>query len=101
MGLHYYPYLNSDDASWVGTHVGYNVHYISDGRPPVGKPRHGDLLGVDPKLVDAVGNDFHLQAGSRLIDAGAEMLDVTNDYDGVARPQGRRYDIGAFEFQAP
>jgi hypothetical protein len=44
--------------------------------------------------------DFHLLAGSPLIDAGA-IINNPFDFDGVARPQGNGIDIGAFEFSMP
>ncbi|MBI5533863.1 MAG: right-handed parallel beta-helix repeat-containing protein [Deltaproteobacteria bacterium] len=52
---------------------------------------------ADPKFVDAAGGDLHVQAGSPAIDQGATIAGVTVDYDGVSRPQGAAYDIGAFE----
>jgi hypothetical protein len=55
-------------------------------------------LTTDPKFVNAAGADFHLQADSPAIDAGIAIAEVTTDFDGVARPQGAAYDIGAYEF---
>ena len=44
------------------------------------------------------GTDFHLQAGSPGIDAGATLSAPYNvDIDGVARPQGGFWDIGIYE----
>lgn len=54
-------------------------------------------LSINPNFVNATGADFHLQAGSPAIDAGALLNDVPNDFDGVTRPRGSAYDIGAFE----
>jgi hypothetical protein len=59
----------------------------------------------DPKFVSA-GTDFHLQAGSPAIDAGANTVSstVTNDYDSNPRPMDGNndgtaaYDIGAYEY---
>jgi hypothetical protein len=54
----------------------------------------------DPKLVDAANGNFHLMAGSPAIDAAKPTSsDPTVDFDGTARPQGARNDIGAFEFK--
>jgi hypothetical protein len=55
-------------------------------------------LTTDPLFVDPSSHDFRLQEGSPAIDAGTEVDEVTEDYDGVSRPQGDAYDIGAFEF---
>ena len=55
-------------------------------------------LTTDPKFVNAAGADFHLQAGSPAIDAGIAIAEVYTDFDGIARPQGTAYDIGAYEF---
>ena len=98
VGRHSYPYLYKDSASEAGLDAGYNCHYMSDGTPPVGSPRSRDLWQVDPKLVNISTNDFHLQSGSPLINVGATLSEVLNDYDGNPRPQGKGYSIGAFEF---
>jgi hypothetical protein len=51
------------------------------------------------QFVDAAADDYHLRSGSPAIDAGASLRDrgVMEDYDGVSRPQGTAYDIGAYE----
>jgi len=41
---------------------------------------------------------FRLQSNSPSIDAGSNVPDVGFDMEGIARPQGSGYDIGAFEF---
>jgi parallel beta-helix repeat protein len=55
-------------------------------------------LKLDPLFVDAGALDFHLQAASPAIDAGATIFRVGRDVDGVPRPQCAAYDIGAHEF---
>jgi parallel beta-helix repeat protein len=52
----------------------------------------------DPLLVGAALRDFQLQEGSPAIDNGVALgspFDV--DIDGVSRPQGQGWDIGAYE----
>jgi hypothetical protein len=63
----------------------------------------GDMLGVfsnsvmsDPMFVSPSTNNFHLASGSPAIDAGA-TVQLAMDYDGVLRPQGAGYDLGAYE----
>jgi hypothetical protein len=54
-------------------------------------------ITVDPLLVNPTAFDFHLQAASPAIDAGA-TVHLGWDVDGVQRPQGPKFDIGAYEF---
>jgi hypothetical protein len=49
-------------------------------------------------FVNAPGADFHLGAASPAINAGLNLSSVPNDFDGVTRPLGAGWDIGAFEF---
>lgn len=53
--------------------------------------------GTNPLFVDLANKDFHLQASSPGIDAGTTIAVVTTDLDGIPRPQGIAYDIGAYE----
>lgn len=50
-------------------------------------------------FMDGFNNDFRLIETSDAIDAGidASRFGVMNDFDGVKRPQGTSYDVGAFE----
>jgi hypothetical protein len=54
---------------------------------------------ANPSFVNA-SSDFHLLAGSPAIGAGVAVSGAATDYDGVARPQGNGFDIGAYEFPA-
>jgi hypothetical protein len=55
----------------------------------------GCAVNADPRFVSS--NDFHLQSASPAIDRGLTISRVLTDLDGVARPQGAAYDIGAYE----
>jgi uncharacterized protein YjdB len=57
-----------------------------------------NLINTDPLLVNPLGLDFHLQAGSPARGAGVSLANVTNDFDGKPRPLGTPYDIGAYQF---
>jgi hypothetical protein len=57
-------------------------------------------LTTNPSFVNAsaIGPDLHLQVGSAAINTGMTINAVTADFDGIARPQGPAYSIGAYEF---
>ncbi len=51
----------------------------------------------DPLFVDPNSHDYHIQEGSAAIDSGTDAgLNV--DMDGLIRPQGDGFDLGAYEF---
>jgi hypothetical protein len=55
--------------------------------------------GINPMLKDAGNGDYHLLPGSPAIDAADPAATNANDFDGTARPQGARSDLGAFEYK--
>jgi hypothetical protein len=61
----------------------------------------GNQESTDPLLYSPAIYDFHLTRNSTAIDGGLTLSGGTNDYGGVARPQGAAYDIGAYEFHVP
>jgi hypothetical protein len=64
------------------------LNKLSDPSPVVG----------DPRFVKLGERDFHLLQGSAAIDKGIPVSEVPVDKDGVKRPQGAAWDLGAFEF---
>ena len=86
-----------DGPSQQGLDFGYNLFYRSDGRVPSSSPYPHDLMDVNPMFVNPTSGDFHLQPNSPAVDAGNTLAVVTDDFSGNARPQGTRYDIGAYE----
>jgi hypothetical protein len=62
----------------------------------------GEIYGTDyvegnPLFAEPAKGNFHLLQGSRAIDSGSPREAPEKDYEGVNRPQGEGYDIGAFE----
>lgn len=60
----------------------------------------GDIINKDPLFVDKTKDNYRLQANSPAKDAGAPITGWENAYDkdGLPRPIGRGWDIGAYEF---
>jgi len=55
-------------------------------------------LGVgEEAFADAAQHDYSLSPASMAIDAGVTIPEVTSDREGTERPQGRGYDVGAYE----
>ncbi|HSF01550.1 MAG TPA: right-handed parallel beta-helix repeat-containing protein [Solirubrobacterales bacterium] len=54
-----------------------------------------DNVSAAPRFVNST--DYHVQRGSPAIDQANASYAVTDDHDGVRRPQGGAPDIGAFE----
>src|SRR5262249_5953911 len=58
-----------------------------------------NLTGTNPNFVNFSGHDYHLtSSGTAAIDKGTSLIAIfSTDKDGVARPQGLAWDIGAYE----
>jgi hypothetical protein len=56
-------------------------------------------IDADPLFVG--GGDYHLKTGSPCIDTGTSVGAPAYDIDGLPRPQGSGYDMGAYEYDGP
>ncbi|MBU1879561.1 MAG: right-handed parallel beta-helix repeat-containing protein [Chloroflexi bacterium] len=65
----------------------------------LGYDAHSFIATPDQLFVDPAGDDYHLQADSPAIDAGAVLPDVVDDLAGQPRPVGPAWDMGAYEYQ--
>lgn len=52
---------------------------------------------AEPQFIDPANGDFRLKPGSPGIDAGATIEEIKTDLLGTPRPQGKAFDIGAYE----
>jgi parallel beta-helix repeat protein len=73
-------------------------------RRVTGRDGHSRVASADQLFVNAGVGDYRLRAGAVAIDAGARRVDrryaPDADQAGGARPRGRGYDVGAYEFKA-
>jgi hypothetical protein len=52
---------------------------------------------VSDIFVDPIYSNYHLSETSPAVDHGTEASAPSEDYEGKSRPQGERYDMGAYE----
>jgi parallel beta-helix repeat protein len=71
---------------------GTNIHNYSNGTT------FTNNLTTDPSFTNASAGDFTLRSGSAAINAGITLSQVSDDFRGIPRPQGGRFDIGAYEY---
>ena len=71
---------------------GNTTNYINDATADASD------LSADPLYADAAAGDYRLSALSPCINAGTNVLSVSTDAAGEARPQGPAVDIGADEY---
>jgi parallel beta helix pectate lyase-like protein/pectate lyase-like protein len=89
--------LYFENLAFPGASVRNNMTYR--GVTKVGRPKGvtfgGNWEKTDPRIVG--GTDFRLRSDSPAIDGGLPHPEVTHDADGVPRPRGAGYDLGAYE----
>jgi hypothetical protein len=74
-----------------------NVKYNSVAEWESAGAQTGSIDSV-PGFISPDSQDLHLAPGSACIDHGTTDSTASEDFDGVLRPQGTGFDIGAFEY---
>ncbi len=92
---------NTDDVSVSGSGALTNFTYCGFSQQTTFSGTTGNIFGLTPVnvVVNLSGHDLHLVcSGNSVVDAGTDMSAFyTVDKDGVTRPQGPAYDMGAYE----
>ncbi|HEY7543447.1 MAG TPA: PKD domain-containing protein, partial [Blastocatellia bacterium] len=60
---------------------------------------HSVAATPDQLFIDPAALNFRLKPSSAALDFGVALADVTEDIEGVARPQGPKHDAGCYETQ--
>jgi len=76
-----------------GTVTTWNTLFDGNTADTSGTVTNNAPLAGDPDFVAPANDDYHLGPASPGVDAGVDA-GVATDFDGDARPQGVRYDIG-------
>jgi hypothetical protein len=86
---------NIDEGGFAGTNgnISQNPMFIMNGWDDNGTENPSDDVWV--------GGDYHLQPDSPCIDSGTSQNAPDTDLDGVSRPLGAGYDMGAYEYAGP
>ncbi len=63
----------------------------------LGFDAHSFLATPDQLFMDVTNNDYHLKPTGPAVDAGTTLTAVTDDLEGMPRPQGNGYDLGCYE----
>jgi Alginate lyase len=101
-GMAYHVYTNQNPAGVLYTHNVTNGSSFKVSSAITGT-FNNNLVNQNLAFVNAgngqlVGNNYHLQSSSSIIDKGVTVALVSKDKDGLTRPGGSAYDPGAFEF---
>jgi IPT/TIG domain-containing protein len=88
--------LPCDDADNCDGINGSNNLFFGNGPAPL-NTNIVDSLSADPLLLNLDLSQLQLTVVSPAIDSGTNT-EISADQDGILRPQGAAYDLGAFEF---
>ncbi|NIO16688.1 MAG: hypothetical protein GTN70_06780 [Deltaproteobacteria bacterium] len=94
------PHLRTYYSDVEGAIPGNNIRRDNiSSTPSFTVPGHWDDKGTTGKADDEwVDGNYHLEAGSPCIDSGTSQDAPSEDFDGISRPQGLGYDMGAYEY---
>jgi hypothetical protein len=88
-------YLSTDSSPSLI--AGTNNLWFGAGAGPAGLSQN---VNADPLFTNTGAGDFHVQPISPAVDGGI-AVSLATDHEGVPRPQGGGFDIGAYERRAP
>jgi parallel beta-helix repeat protein len=99
-GDSYTRFIYNNTIDTLAPNAIVNVGGIQDSKNNIGPVGTSNLASNNSYFVNEPARDYHLVAGSAPIGAGVNT-GITTDFDGVQRPPGGPYDIGAYEYVGP
>jgi parallel beta-helix repeat protein len=84
--------------------IDHNLNYGNGSSWGLSGDTATSTIAKNPLFVNYTGTvsgDYHLTSVSPAIDTGTSVNAPSFDFDGVARPQGAGFDIGAYEYVHP
>ncbi|HEX3598819.1 MAG TPA: choice-of-anchor Q domain-containing protein [Lacipirellulaceae bacterium] len=79
---------------------GDTFQLLAQWQSTTGKDAHSFVATAAQLFANTAGNDYHLKSGSPAVNAGTSNFAPSSDLEGLPRPAGGIYDIGAYEFGA-
>lgn len=91
-------FYNANSGYWVKDDCDVTGDYNLLFNTKDGTPAPHNILDTDPLFVNPDSGDFRLQKESPAIDTGIALAGFSTDIIGTTRPQGKGWDIGAYEY---
>ena len=89
---------DSERAIVVGYEDEFFLDQLNEWQAYSGQDKYSLVThSISEIFADPAQSDYHLSETSLAVDQGTKLDAPAEDYEGKPRPQGRGYDIGAFE----
>ncbi len=75
-----------------------NALFLAEALPAEASAESSNMAADASFFVDTESHDYHLVSDAPAIDAGKTIAELTTDREGVMRPSGAAYDVGAYEW---
>ncbi len=89
---------DSDRTIVVGYENEFSLDRVNEWQAYSGQDKHSLVThSISELFADPAQPDYHLSGNSLAVDHGTDNGAPAEDYEGKPRPQGKGYDIGAYE----
>jgi len=89
---------DSERAIVIGYEDEFSLDQLNEWQAYSGQDEHSLVThSISELFADSAQPDYHLSGNSLAVDNGTSKDAPAEDYEGKPRPQGKGYDIGAYE----